>query len=113
MAAIYPDGMNAFHGPPHLDTVVGARGYGRRIGDPTVVAGSSSRSACAPPGPEDAPMTSEKPDADTSITLMMRLREAPADLHAWDEFVRRYQPMIRDWCLKWGSRPEDAEDVAQ
>jgi RNA polymerase sigma-70 factor (ECF subfamily) len=21
--------------------------------------------------------------------------------------------MIRDWCLRWGSRPEDAEDVAQ
>ena len=58
-------------------------------------------------------MPSEKPDVDTSITLMMRLRQAPADLQAWDEFVRRYQPMIRDWCLRWGSRPEDAEDVAQ
>ena len=58
-------------------------------------------------------MPTEKPDVDTSITLMMRLRQAPADLQAWDEFVRRYQPMIRDWCLRWGSRPEDAEDVAQ
>ncbi len=58
-------------------------------------------------------MPSPNLDADTSITLMMRLRQAPADLQAWDEFVRRYQPMIRDWCLRWGSRPEDAEDVAQ
>ena len=58
-------------------------------------------------------MPSDKRDVDTSITLMMRLRQAPADLQAWEEFVRRYQPMIRDWCLRWGSRPEDAEDVAQ
>jgi RNA polymerase sigma-70 factor (ECF subfamily) len=58
-------------------------------------------------------MPSDKPDVETSITLIMRLRQAPADLRAWDEFVRRYQPMIRDWCLRWGSRPEDAEDVAQ
>jgi RNA polymerase sigma-70 factor (ECF subfamily) len=58
-------------------------------------------------------MPSDKPDVDTSITLMMRLRQAPADLQAWEDFVRRYQPMIRDWCLRWGSRPADAEDVAQ
>jgi len=58
-------------------------------------------------------MPSDKRDVDTSITLMMRLRQAPADLQAWDELVRRYQPMIRDWCLKWGSRPVDAEDIAQ
>jgi RNA polymerase sigma factor (sigma-70 family) len=58
-------------------------------------------------------MPSERPDVDTSITLMMRLQRAPADLQAWDEFVRRYQPMIRDWCLRWGARPVDAEDVAQ
>ncbi len=58
-------------------------------------------------------MPTEKPDADTSITLMMRLRQAPADRQAWDEFVRCYQPMIRDWCLRWASRPDDAEDVAQ
>jgi RNA polymerase sigma factor (sigma-70 family) len=58
-------------------------------------------------------MPSPNLDADTSITLMMRLRQAPADVQAWEEFVRRYQPMIRDWCQRWGSRPEDAEDVAQ
>ncbi len=58
-------------------------------------------------------MPSDKRDVDTSITLMMRLRQAPADLQAWDEFVRRYRPMIRDWCVRWGSRPVDAEDVAQ
>ena len=36
------------------------------------------------------------------------------DLHgAWNEFVERYQPMIRAWCLRWGSQPSDADDVAQ
>jgi DNA-directed RNA polymerase specialized sigma24 family protein len=35
----------------------------------------------------------------------------PTDLVARREFVRG--PMIRDWCQRWGSRPEDAEDIAQ
>jgi hypothetical protein len=51
-------------------------------------------------------MPSDERDVDTSITLMMRLRQAPADLEAWDEFVRRYRPMIRDWCLI--QKPADA-----
>jgi RNA polymerase sigma factor (sigma-70 family) len=53
------------------------------------------------------------PKQDTSLTLMMRVQEDPADPRAWDEFVKRYQPMIRSWCLKWGSQPADADDVAQ
>ena len=57
-------------------------------------------------------MPTEKPADKTSITLMMRIRQDPADFEAWDEFVRRYEPMIRDWCRRWGSR-HDAEDVAQ
>jgi RNA polymerase sigma factor (sigma-70 family) len=44
---------------------------------------------------------------------MMRVLEDPADPLAWDEFVKRYQPMIRAWCLKWGSQSSDADDVAQ
>src|SRR4051794_20547718 len=72
-----------------------------------------SRLTMRPADPEDALMSTEKPDADTSITLMMRVQQNPADIQAWDEFVRRYQPMIRDWCLKWGSQTNDADDVAQ
>ena len=53
------------------------------------------------------------PEQDTSLTLLMRLREDPADATAWDEFVKRYEPMIRAWCVKWGSQPADADDVAQ
>jgi RNA polymerase sigma factor (sigma-70 family) len=56
---------------------------------------------------------STNPKQDTSATLMMRVQEDSADPLAWDEFVRCYQPMIRAWCLKWGSQPSDADDVAQ
>ena len=56
---------------------------------------------------------STDPNKETSGTLMMRIQEDPADRGAWDRFVELYQPMIRDWCLRWGSQPADAEDVAQ
>ena len=56
---------------------------------------------------------SKSPDQDTSLTLMMRVQQDPADPRAWDEFVHRYQPMIRAWCLKWGAQSSDADDVAQ
>ncbi len=58
-------------------------------------------------------MASKNPDDDTSITLMMRLGQSPADVGAWDQFVERYQPMIRAWCLRWGAQASDADDVAQ
>src|SRR5947199_9343811 len=56
---------------------------------------------------------SDNPNVDTSITLMMRVQQNPADPQAWDAFVRRYQPAICAWCLKWGAQPPDADDVAQ
>jgi RNA polymerase sigma factor (sigma-70 family) len=52
-------------------------------------------------------------DDDTSLTLMMRVQKNPTDNQAWDAFVRRYQPIICVWCLKWGAQPSDADDVAQ
>jgi RNA polymerase sigma-70 factor (ECF subfamily) len=54
-----------------------------------------------------------RPQKDTSLTLLERVQKFPADLEAWDEFVRRYHPMIRAWCLKWGLQSSDADDVAQ
>jgi RNA polymerase sigma factor (sigma-70 family) len=56
---------------------------------------------------------SKNPDQDTPLTLMMRVQQHPADPRAWDEFVQKYHPMIRAWCLKWGAQPSDADDVAQ
>ena len=54
-----------------------------------------------------------KPQKDTSLTLLERVQRFPADLEAWDEFVRRYHPLIRAWCVKWGLQSSDADDVAQ
>ena len=56
---------------------------------------------------------STKPEKDTPLTLLERVQKFPADLEAWDEFVRRYHPMIHAWCLKWGLQACDADDVAQ
>jgi RNA polymerase sigma factor (sigma-70 family) len=53
------------------------------------------------------------PVDDTSVTLMMRVQKFPADPRAWDEFVERYRPMIRAWCLKWHLQDSDADDVVQ
>jgi RNA polymerase sigma-70 factor (ECF subfamily) len=54
-----------------------------------------------------------RPQKDTPLTLLERIQTFPADLEAWDEFVRRYRPMIHSWCLKWGLQSFDADDVAQ
>jgi RNA polymerase sigma factor (sigma-70 family) len=51
--------------------------------------------------------------SDTSLTLLERVQRHPAEEGAWDEFVRRYLPMIRAWCIKWGLQSSDADDVAQ
>jgi RNA polymerase sigma factor (sigma-70 family) len=49
----------------------------------------------------------------TSTTLLKRLRDSPRDPEAWEQFVRKYRPMILDWCRAWGVQAADAEDVAQ
>jgi len=67
---------------------------------------------CAAPKCKVALM-SKSSDKDTSLTLMMRVQQNPADPRAWDDFVERYQPMIRAWCVRWGSQACDAADVAQ
>ena len=56
---------------------------------------------------------SSKNGPDTSLTLLERVQKFPADLDAWDEFVRRYHPLIRAWCVKWGLQASDADDVSQ
>jgi RNA polymerase sigma-70 factor (ECF subfamily) len=58
-------------------------------------------------------MPLDKTDRDTSLTLMQRIQSNPTDRRAWEDFVEHYQPMIRAWCLKWGSQLSDADDVTQ
>ena len=48
----------------------------------------------------------------TSASLLGRLR-GPAAPSDWVEFTRRYTPMIRAWCRRWGLQEADSEDVAQ
>src|SRR5271156_2503208 len=56
---------------------------------------------------------SSRPVGNTSLTLIERVQKFPADAEAWDEFVRRYHPMIHAWCVKWGLQDSDADDVSQ
>jgi RNA polymerase sigma factor (sigma-70 family) len=54
-------------------------------------------------GPPDDPCP-------TSASLLLRIGDRN-DHRAWDEFVRRYSPMIWRWCRDWF--PRDADDLVQ
>src|SRR5262245_8162481 len=49
----------------------------------------------------------------TSASLLVRLREAPADQAAWAEFVDRYGRQIYGLCRHWEPEGADAQDVTQ
>jgi RNA polymerase sigma factor (sigma-70 family) len=49
----------------------------------------------------------------TSVTLLGRLRQQPADGSAWQEFVARYRPRVYGHCAAFGLQGADAEDVTQ
>jgi RNA polymerase sigma-70 factor (ECF subfamily) len=49
----------------------------------------------------------------TSATLLGRLKHDVNDQASWAEFVRRYGPLIHQWCRRWKLQPADAEDVTQ
>jgi RNA polymerase sigma-70 factor (ECF subfamily) len=49
----------------------------------------------------------------TSVTLLMRLQQTPADQAAWAEFAERYGRRIHAWCRRWGLQEADTQDVAQ
>ena len=69
---------------------------------------------CTPALCEGARMATDPDrDADTSLTLLERLQKNPEDPQAWNVFVERYRPRIRQWCLTWGLQDSDADDVAQ
>jgi RNA polymerase sigma-70 factor (ECF subfamily) len=58
-------------------------------------------------------MMSGQPAPATSITLLERLRQQPADQAAWAELVRRYGPLLYGWCRHWHLQEADAQDVTQ
>lgn len=49
----------------------------------------------------------------THVSLLLRLKHAPQDNSAWQEFARRYEPRILGWCHHWHLQEADAQDVAQ
>jgi RNA polymerase sigma-70 factor (ECF subfamily) len=49
----------------------------------------------------------------TSASLLAQLRQEVASQAAWDEFVRRYGPLIRTWCRQWRLQEADVHDVTQ
>jgi RNA polymerase sigma factor (sigma-70 family) len=51
--------------------------------------------------------------SETRLTLLGRLRSAPADPAAWGEFVEWYGQKIYVWCRTWGLQEADAQDVTQ
>jgi RNA polymerase sigma-70 factor (ECF subfamily) len=53
------------------------------------------------------------PNSVTSLSLLERLRQTPADQAAWAEFVARYGQRIHGWCRRWGLQEADAQDVTQ
>jgi len=55
----------------------------------------------------------DTPADETRVSLLQRLRQEPADQHAWDEFVARYGPKILAWCRRWDLQEADAQDVTQ
>jgi RNA polymerase sigma-70 factor (ECF subfamily) len=49
----------------------------------------------------------------TNGSLLERIRVNLNDEHAWQEFVERYGPRIRQWCINRKLKTHDAEDVTQ
>ncbi len=49
----------------------------------------------------------------TCQSLLYRVRTVPTDEGAWQEFVQRYEPRIRSFCLTIPLQAADADDVAQ
>ena len=49
----------------------------------------------------------------TRVSILMALRNDPADQSAWSAFVDRYGPQIHAWCLRWQLQDADAQDITQ
>lgn len=54
-----------------------------------------------------------KKDSSTSLSLLCALKDEVQQHHAWDQFVKRYGPLVENWCRRWGLQDADARDVSQ
>ncbi len=55
----------------------------------------------------------DSPEPTTSSTLLEALRNTAVDSEAWTVFVKRYEPLIHDWCRRWELQDADVQDVTQ
>jgi RNA polymerase sigma-70 factor (ECF subfamily) len=51
--------------------------------------------------------------ADQSTHLSLLAAYGSGDAAAWQRFFERYAPAVRQWCLRRGLRPDDADDLTQ
>ena len=57
------------------------------------------------------PPMADSTDVETSLTLLRALQDAPRHEQAWATFLARYQPLLEQWCRRWGLHGVDAEDA--
>jgi RNA polymerase sigma factor (sigma-70 family) len=50
-------------------------------------------------------------NVETSLTLLRALLDGPRQEEAWAKFLARYQPLLEQWCRRWGLSGVDAEDA--
>jgi RNA polymerase sigma-70 factor (ECF subfamily) len=51
--------------------------------------------------------------ASQSTHLSLLAAFGAGDTAAWKQFFERYAPAVRQWCLRRGLRPDDADDLLQ
>jgi RNA polymerase sigma-70 factor (ECF subfamily) len=51
------------------------------------------------------------PSPSTHLSLLTAY--AAGDTAAWEQFIERYGPLVRQWCLRRGLRADDADDLTQ
>lgn len=61
----------------------------------------------------DGDVLDDKGWSSTSISLLERVRQGPADAVAWRRFVALYEPLVASWCRAAGLQAADVDDVCQ
>ena len=49
----------------------------------------------------------------SSTDLRLLGQVAQGDPTSWEVFAQKYGSILRAWCLRWGSSPQDADDLVQ
>jgi RNA polymerase sigma-70 factor (ECF subfamily) len=55
----------------------------------------------------------DRPASPSTHLSLLAAFAAGNDAGAWQRFFERYAPVVRQWCLRRGLRPDDADDLTQ